>query len=86
MRYDRLLVDSMDTVKDIPAIGLRFEHSQVVGGAVTFVNKHCDIMTLNYSIRSAYWAAIIFQKISSFTASAVDLEAILVICILHDMG
>lgn len=75
-----------NSLKDIPEIWLRFEPSDVMDQALAFVHEHCDNMTFNHVVRSAYWASLIFRKIPSFSASGVNLEVVLVSCILHDMG
>lgn len=74
------------SMKDIPNIGLTFRPSYMVSEALSYAGKHCDVMTYNHAVRSAYFAAIISKKLPLYLKSEVDLEAVLVSCILHDMG
>lgn len=73
-----------NTLVDIPEIGLEFQRSTVIDKALTFVAEHCDVMTFNHAVRSAYFAAIVVKKLPSFVS--VDLEAVIVSSILHDLG
>ncbi|KID81744.1 metal dependent phosphohydrolase [Metarhizium guizhouense ARSEF 977] len=69
-----------NSLEDIPEIWLRFEPSDVMDQALVFVHEHCDNMTFNHVVRSAYWASLIFQKMPSFSASGVNLEVVLRLC------
>lgn len=74
------------TLQDLPEIGLTFKSSNDVAQALAYAREHCNTMTYNHVARSAYWASIINKKDPSFTSASVDLETVIMSCILHDMG
>ncbi|KAF4470205.1 metal dependent phosphohydrolase [Fusarium albosuccineum] len=71
---------------DIPEINLTFPTSPIIKQSFSFVKKHCDETTYNHTVRSAYWAIIISKKHPSFQNTSIDMENVIVSCILHDMG
>lgn len=75
-----------ESLQDIPEIGVFFEPSSMTGHALAYAKQHCDAKTYYHTIRSVYWAMIIANKDPSVDVKSVDLEAVIVSCILHDMG
>ncbi|KAK2616363.1 hypothetical protein QQS21_000797 [Conoideocrella luteorostrata] len=73
-------------LKDIPEIGLQITSTSIIDEALAFAKQHCNEMTINHVIRSAYWASIVAKKDPAFSNSNVDMEAVILSCILHDMG
>ncbi|KPM45284.1 hypothetical protein AK830_g1274 [Neonectria ditissima] len=68
----------------VPELGINLPHSALIAEASTYAKTHCDTTTYNHTIRSAYWALLIAQKLPQF--ANVDQELVFVSCILHDMG
>lgn len=75
-----------DTLPNLPALGLELPPSKIVSAALAFAKEHCNLMTYNHALRSAYWAAIIAKKEPSFSGGELDLELVVLGCVLHDMG
>ncbi|OAQ70684.1 metal dependent phosphohydrolase [Pochonia chlamydosporia 170] len=73
-------------LQDIPEIGLTFTHSPIVDSALAHTKEHCSPSIYNHAVRAAYWATIIAKKGESLSSSSLDLEILLLSCILHDMG
>ncbi|ATY58673.1 metal dependent phosphohydrolase [Cordyceps militaris] len=75
-----------DTLPTLPSFGLELPQSAIITAALKFAKEHCNILTYNHAVRSAYWAAIIAKKDTSFSGSQVDMELVVLSCVLHDMG
>lgn len=75
-----------DTLPNLPALGLELPPSKIVSAALAFAKEHCNLMTYNHALRSAYWAAIIAKKEPSFSGGELDLELVVLGCVLHDMA
>ncbi|OAQ62722.1 metal dependent phosphohydrolase [Pochonia chlamydosporia 170] len=73
------------SLEDLPELGLTMIVSNIVDEALAFVKEHCNAMTFNHVVRTAYWASILVKK-QIFSTASVDLEAVIMSCILHDMG
>ncbi|GME56984.1 uncharacterized protein LTHEOB_9448 [Neofusicoccum parvum] len=71
---------------DLPSIGLQVPDFPAAAKAFQFTREHCDATTYNHTARAAYWALILSKKLPEFRKSSVDLEVVVVGCILHDMG
>lgn len=76
---------STSPLPDLPQIGLTFPKTTLGVEAVDFVKQHCDDAVTNHVIRSAYWAMVIARKMPDLQ-SVVDVDTVIVGCILHDMG
>lgn len=75
-----------ETLPNLPEIGLEFEPSKIISEALVFTRSHCNDMTYNHVVRSAYWASIIGRKHPAMASSDVDMENVVLSCVLHDMG
>lgn len=71
---------------DIPELKLGFPPSKIATSALVFAQKHLDQGLVNHVARSAYWALIIAAKLPAFNSASIDMEVVVLICILHDMG
>lgn len=82
--------DMACTAADLPAlpeIDLQPPPSILASKAFTYATQHCTEAVYNHVIRSAYWGMIIAKKIPEFRNNpSLNLEAVFVSCILHDMG
>lgn len=72
--------------RSFPEIGLEFPSGPLADEAFAFAQKHCQETFTNHVVRCAYWAVILAKKLPAFSSQDVDLEAVIVICLLHDMG
>ncbi|KAJ5481948.1 metal dependent phosphohydrolase [Penicillium sp. IBT 31633x] len=71
----------------IPAIGLELPPSTLTPRALAYAKKHCTETVYNHAVRSAYWAVLIASKLAHFKQNPqLNLEAVVISCILHDMG
>lgn len=77
---------SAPPLPNMPEIGVTFLESPVAEEAMILAREHCDDFIYNHAARCAYWAIIISQKLSEFASPSVDLELVIIICVLHDMG
>ncbi|KAJ4154748.1 hypothetical protein LMH87_000027 [Akanthomyces muscarius] len=75
-----------DALPNLPSFGLEFPPSKIVHAALAFAKHHCNLPTYNHALRSAYWAAIIAKRNPPLSGSELDLELVILSCILHDMG
>ncbi|TQV95438.1 metal dependent phosphohydrolase [Cordyceps javanica] len=75
-----------DTLPNLSGFGVEFPPSKIVNAALAFAKEHCNALTYNHAVRSAYWAAIIAKKDPSFSGNELDTELVVLSCILHDMG
>lgn len=74
------------TLRDIPEFKIEFPPSIPIASALAFAKKHLAEGVLNHVARTAYWAVILAKKVPPFADSPVDMECLVLICILHDMG
>ncbi|KAJ3499104.1 hypothetical protein NLG97_g613 [Lecanicillium saksenae] len=74
-----------ECLPNLPSFGLELPQSKIVNAALAFAKEHCNLLTYNHAVRAAYWAAIIAKKDQSFSGK-LDLELVVLSCILHDMG
>lgn len=65
---------------------VEFPPSKTVSAALVFAKEHLTEGVFNHVARSAYWAVILAAKVPPFAGSSVDMESLVLICILHDMG
>lgn len=70
----------------IPELKLEFPSSKLTTSAFSFAHKHLPQGIFNHVVRSAYWALILANKLPHFNSFSVDMEGVVLICILHDMG
>lgn len=71
----------------IPAIGLELPPSKLAPRAFAYAKQHCTETVYNHAVRSAYWAVLIASKLAPFKQNPqLNLEAVVIGCILHDMG
>ncbi|KAM3515629.1 hypothetical protein MY11210_000807 [Beauveria gryllotalpidicola] len=75
-----------DALPNLLSFGVEFPRTKIVNAALEFAKDHCNVLTFNHAVRSAYWAAIIAKKDASLAGSNLDLELVVLSCILHDMG
>ncbi|KAJ6783318.1 hypothetical protein PWT90_02553 [Aphanocladium album] len=75
-----------DCLTNLPSFGVEFPHSKIVDAALAFAKEHCNLLTYNHVVRAAYWSAIIAKKEPSFSGVKLDLELVVLSCVLHDMG
>ncbi|KAM3498057.1 hypothetical protein MY10362_008612 [Beauveria mimosiformis] len=75
-----------DALPNLLSFGVEFPRTKIVNAALKFAKDHCNVLTFNHAVRSAYWAAIIAKKDASLSGSKLDLELVVLSCILHDMG
>lgn len=74
------------SLPDVPSIGLQAPDLPIAAKAYQFAREHCDSSGCNHAARAAYWALILSKKLPEFSTIHVDLEVVVVSCILHDMG
>lgn len=74
------------SLPDVPSIGLQAPDFPIAAKAYHFAREHCDAAVYNHAARAAYWALILSKKLPEFRTIHVDLEVVVVSCILHDMG
>ncbi|KAK8145569.1 hypothetical protein G3M48_004250 [Beauveria asiatica] len=76
-----------DALPNLVSFGVQLPRTKIITAALKFAKDHCNVLTFNHAVRSAYWAAIIAKKDASLSAgSTLDLELVVLGCILHDMG
>ncbi|KAI7773183.1 hypothetical protein LA080_011628 [Diaporthe eres] len=73
-------------LSDIPELQLDFPPSRTATSALAFAQKHLPQGLFNHVARSAYWARILAAKLHFFDIASLDMEMVVLICILHDMG
>lgn len=66
--------------------GVTVPSSALFEPALTYIREHTSLATVNHCIRAAYWALIIKSKLPHFASSEVNVETVVVGCILHDLG
>lgn len=74
------------TVPQLSKLGLTLPDPPLVHEALKFTKEHCDESIFNHVVRCAYWALIIAKRVPQFSSQPADLETVVIICILHDMG
>ncbi|KAJ5793855.1 hypothetical protein N7457_000454 [Penicillium paradoxum] len=81
------MASPVETLPAIPAINLELPPSKLAPKAFAYAKEHCTEPVYNHAIRSAYWAALIAKKLPEFNNNPdLNLEAVVIGCILHDMG
>ncbi|KAJ5860386.1 uncharacterized protein N7529_007696 [Penicillium soppii] len=71
----------------VESIGLELPPSKLAPKAFAYAKEHCTEAVYNHAIRSAYWAILIAKKLPEFKDNPdLNLEAVVIGCILHDMG
>ncbi|KAM3526125.1 hypothetical protein NHJ13051_003619 [Beauveria bassiana] len=75
-----------DALPNLVSFRVELPRTKIVNAALEYAKEHCNVLTFNHAVRSAYWAAIIAKKDASFSESKLDLELVVLSCILHDMG
>ncbi|KAI1127978.1 metal dependent phosphohydrolase [Nemania abortiva] len=71
---------------DLPISGISFPHSPITAAAFAYTKQHTTEAIYNHCVRSAYWALILAKKLAPLAAMEPDLEAVVLACVLHDMG
>lgn len=71
---------------DILEFKVEFPPSKPVSSALAFAKQHLTQGIFNHVARSAYWAIILAAKVPPFAGSPLDMESLVLTCILHDMG
>lgn len=71
--------------------GVNMPLSPVTVAAFHYSEEHTPTAIHNHAIRSAYWALILARKHPAFNQTEpsipkIDLELVILVCILHDMG
>ncbi|KAL1858761.1 hypothetical protein Daus18300_009895 [Diaporthe australafricana] len=74
------------SLPNIPELRLELPSSKLFTAALLFAQKHCTAGIFNHVARSAYWALIITAKLPSLASSPPDMELVVVVLLLHDMG
>lgn len=72
------------TLPDLPSIELTFPRSPLAEAAVLYAKEYTSETTLLHTIRSAYFAVILWKKLPQFRNA--DIESVVVGCVLHDLG
>ncbi|KAI0137411.1 metal dependent phosphohydrolase [Xylariales sp. AK1849] len=75
---------SSSSLPDLPQIGLTFPYSPLAAKALEYTKQHTSELVYNHTVRSAYWALILVNKLPQF--ADVSLETVVLSCILHEMG
>lgn len=75
---------STELLPDLPKIGLVFPRSDITRDAFKWSKEHTTATVYNHAVRSAYFALIIAKKTPTF--KDVDLELVVLSCVLHDLG
>lgn len=75
-----------EILPDLLELQVKFPHSRTLSAALDFARQHLTEGVFNHVARSAYWAVILAAKVPPFAGSSVDMESLVLICILHDMG
>lgn len=70
----------------IPSVGIVARASDICQKAFGFCKANCDTAVLNHAVRAAYWSLIISQKHPNFKGAEIDMEVVVLSCILHDVG
>lgn len=79
-------------LRSIPEIGVDFPSGHLMEAAFTYAQKHCPEEVNNHVARTAYWALILTKKLPEFSTSRaaaarpVNIEDVVLICLLHDLG
>lgn len=73
-------------LSDIPELQLEFPSSKIIKYALAFAQEHLREGVFNHVARTAYWALILAAKLPPYNTHSIDTEALVLICILHDMG
>ncbi|KAI1151116.1 metal dependent phosphohydrolase [Nemania diffusa] len=71
---------------DLPISGVSFPYSPITAAAFAYTKQHTTEAVYNHCARGAYWALILVKKLAPLAAMAPDLEAVVLACVLHDMG
>lgn len=71
---------------DIHDLNLKISSSKLAASALAFAQKHLTQGFFNHVARSVCWARILAVKLPCFDPASLDTEAVVLICILHDMG
>jgi hypothetical protein len=69
---------------DLPEINLTFPTTPLIEAAFAFIKEHVSETVWGHTVRSAYFAVITAKKMPAF--ANVDLDAVVLSCILHDLG
>ena len=73
---------------DFPVSGITIPSTPLINEAVTYLKKHTDEFTVNHCIRSTAFAMILLKKFPPLVQmkDEVDVEALVLSILLHDMG
>ncbi|KAJ9645403.1 hypothetical protein H2204_000982 [Knufia peltigerae] len=70
----------------LPICQVTFPSSPIVNAALAYSKAHTNQSTVNHCLRSAAFSLLLMRKLPPFTAGDVDVEAVVLSSILHDMG
>ncbi|KAK6386876.1 hypothetical protein LTS17_000140 [Exophiala oligosperma] len=71
---------------EIVYIKVTFPSSPIVNAALAYSKAHTNQSTVNHCLRSAAFSLLLMRKLPPFAAGDVDVEAVVLSSILHDMG
>ncbi|KAJ4418260.1 hypothetical protein N0V82_005651 [Gnomoniopsis sp. IMI 355080] len=60
--------------------------SSLIQEAALFAKGHCDEFVYNHAIRCAYWALLMSNTIHESAGQRIDIDLVVLACILHDLG
>jgi len=75
-----------DYLPSIPAINLTFPSNPLILSALAYTKEHTTVNTVNHCVRSAYWSLIIAKKDPTYAGKQLDMEAVILAALLHDLG
>lgn len=58
----------------------------LIVAADDFVKRNVSVHTYRHSVRSAYWALLLAQKLPQFSVRGLRVELVTYACIMHDIG
>lgn len=70
----------------LPISQVVFPNTPLVHQAYAYAKKYTNEATLNHSLRSAAFSLLLSRKIPHLAADTLDIEAVVLSTILHDMG
>lgn len=74
------------SLPDLPGLKIRLPGSFLFQEATMFAKDHCDEPVYNHAVRCAYWALLIYQSTLESAKQPIDIDLVVLVCILHDLG
>jgi hypothetical protein len=79
-------MSSDSPLPDLPRTGISFPDTPLIKGALDHLKKYTSPTTVNHCIRSAYFAILLSRKILRQSSEPLDVELIVFLTIMHDLG